>query len=197
MPSLLSLRGRSAALGLTFSLLALGGAAPPASAAPDTSPSPTTFTFHLSNDNDVTTFLPRCPAATPEPYTFRCGHGLNQPIVQAASDPVKLSSTPMTEFFASALAAPGPGVDCALAIKNLSVVTLHTSRGQVFLITHDGQYCVSTNQDVEPFTIVGGTGDYRGATGSGVINAHATKPQTARQGFAAETYTGTITLRPK
>ncbi len=81
-----------------------------------------------------------------------------------------------------------------MALKNYTAVTLKTTRGDIMLVTHDGSYCATTNTDIEPFNIVGSTGEYEGATGSGVITAHATAPQTATQGFASEVYAGTITL---
>src|SRR5207244_137038 len=105
----------------------------------------------------------------------------------------------------SGLEVPAPTPTCAMALKHYSAVTIKTTRGDLFLVTHDGRYCAASNSDVEPFTVVGGSrrmrtrsssgaGAYRDATGAGVINAQATKPQTATQGFASETYSGTLTL---
>jgi hypothetical protein len=46
-----------------------------------------------------------------------------------------------------------------------------------------------TGKDIEPFTIVGGTGAYRGASGGGVVDAQ----QISATG-AMETFTGTLIL---
>ena len=62
------------------------------------------------------------------------------------------------ESFVSALEFPALTATCAMALKNHSAVRLKTSTGSIFLVAHDGSYCAATNSDVEPFTIVGGTG---------------------------------------
>jgi hypothetical protein len=190
MSLLHSFRARTAVVGFT-ALLALSGQALPAAAAGDQT---STFKFHLAADNDVTNFVP-CPPRTPT-TVMMCGYGANIAIDRASNDgdDVGLSGTRIKMSFVSTLDYPAPLGDCKVALKNYSAVTLKTTRGDIFLSTHDGAYCVSTATDVEPFTIVGGTGDYRGATGSGTIIAYPTKPQTATQGFARETFDGTISV---
>jgi hypothetical protein len=185
-----SLRARTTLVGFAAALLALGGQALPAAAALEHK----TFHFTISADNDVTNFVP-CPTGTPSTIML-CGYGVDEPVTSASNDggDPGLSGTNIRESFVSALEFPAPTPTCAMALKNYSAVTIKTTRGALFLVTHDGSYCAATNSDVEPFTIVGGTGAYAGATGSGVITAHATKPQTATQGFASEIYTGTLTL---
>ncbi|HEV7663688.1 MAG TPA: hypothetical protein VGQ62_09150, partial [Chloroflexota bacterium] len=189
-----------------------GPQALPAAAAAATPAQSNTFAFHLGSDQDVTHFLAQCPVGTPAPYVL-CGYGINEPITSQSSTLAALNTPGITESFVSALSAAGPQKDCAIGMTNVSAVTLHTSRGDIFLASSDhGQFCVynampgaagfapaKSNLDVEPFVILGGTGQFRGATGSGVITAHGlgqdpAPPATPTIGYATEVYDGTITL---
>jgi hypothetical protein len=137
--------------------------------------------FKLSTDNDVTTVV-ACPQGTPTSIVM-CGIAINIPLKVE-----KGLSGPVSESFASALSAPAPTADCAAAMATHSAITLNTARGDLFLVT-SGSFCTVTGRDVEPFVIIGGTGDYKGATGSGTIVAQQTSPTSA-----SETYDGTIIL---
>jgi hypothetical protein len=202
MQFLPSLRTRTALVGVAASLLALGAQALPAAAASETSKA---ISFTITS-NDVTNFDKGCPPGTNRTQVMLCGYGVDEPVMQATNTggDAGLSGTQIKESFVSLLDYPVATANCpALSptlpgqMKNYSAVTLKTTTGNIFLVTHDGAYCTTTNSDVEPFTVLGGTGAYSGATGSGVINAYANAAQTATPGFAHETYTGTITLAGK
>ena len=175
-----TLRARTALVGLTTGLLALSASAMTAAASPQTIP------FTLFTDKDVTTVV-ACPAGTPSSVVM-CGYVKDIPMVatNTAGD-AGLSGT-VTESFVSALEAPAPTPNCAAAMAAHTAITVKTSKGDVFMVTN-GSFCTVTGHDVEPFTIVGGTGAYKGASGSGVVNAQQTSATAA-----TETFTGTLTL---
>jgi hypothetical protein len=177
-----AVRSKSALIGLASAIMAAVATAGPAAAAE----SGKSITFTLSTNNDVTTVV-ACPQGTPSNIVM-CGYATNTPLAASnTAGDAGLSGT-ITESFVSALAAPAPTADCPAAMADQSAITLQTSKGQIFVATR-GSFCTVTGKDVEPFVILGGTGEYQGATGSGVVNAQQISPTAA-----SETYQGTITL---
>jgi hypothetical protein len=151
----------------------------------------TTIPFTLYTDQDNTILVP-CPQGTP-PHVVMCGYVKDVPMdaSNTAGDP-GLTGT-VTESFASALEAPVPTAECNEPGKGImiphTVGTIRTSRGDIFWVTSGGKFNMCTGYDIEPFTIVGGTGTYKGATGSGTVHAQQTGPTSA-----TETFTGTLIL---
>lgn len=180
MHLLSTLRARTALVALTSGLLALGAAAAPAAAATQT------INFTLFTDKDVTTIVP-CPPGTPANVVL-CGVARDIPMKASNTAGDKGLTGTVSESFASALEAPAPTPDCAAAMAAHTIVTIQTSKGDIFLVT-SGSFCTVTGHDVEPFTIVGGTGTYKNATGSGIVDAQQTSPTSA-----TETFTGTLKL---
>jgi hypothetical protein len=179
------LRLRAALVGIASATLACSGAAAAAA-------SPTSIDFTIQIDHSVTNFV-TCPPGTPA-NVILCGYGANESITNATNSAgdAGLTGSTMRVSFASELEAPTtvPG-GCAMQFQDASAVTLKTTRGDIYLVTR-GAYCASTNTDVEPFVIVGGTGAYTGATGSGVVNAYQSAAPTPTQGFSVDAYTGTL-----
>ncbi len=193
-----SRRARTALASLaSLVMVGFGGQALPVGA--ESAKGAQTYQFALSTDDDVTNFLKKCPPHSP--YTFLCGTATDVPLLASNSGDDEALSATITESYFNALDFPRPTPTCPAvlpfapgALLDFSSVTLKTTRGHIFVVTHGGTFCTSTNTDVEPFNIVGGTGKYHRARGFGTIVAHATKPQTATQGFASEVFTGTITV---
>jgi hypothetical protein len=145
-----------------------------------------TINFTLSTNNDVTTIV-ACPPGTPANIVM-CGYAVGTQLQASNTSGDKGLSGTVTESFVSELAAPAPTATCAAAMADQSVVTLQTSKGNI-LLTTTGSFCTVTGQDVENFVLVGGTGEYQGATGSGVIKAQQTSATAV-----TETYTGILVL---
>ena len=181
-----SLRVRAGVAGLLGAGLAWSVAATPAVA------SPRTINFTITADPSVTTFV-ACPSGTPT-TVMECGNGVNEPVTATndAADP-GLAGSAATLSFSSAVEFPVSTPDCAVQLNDGSAVTVKTTRGDIFLVSH-GAYCASTNLDLETFRILGGTGRYAGAIGSGHVTARMIAPQTSTQAFSADLYEGTITL---
>ena len=177
-----TLRGQAALIGLASAVVAAVSSAAPAAAAE----SGKTISFTLQTNNDVTTVVP-CPPGTPANLVM-CGYATNTPLQASNTGGDAGLSGTIEESFVSALAAPAPTATCAAAMADQSAVTLQTSKGSIFLVTK-GSFCTVTGHDTEPFTVLGGTGEYAGASGSGVVQAQQTSPTAA-----SETYQGTITL---
>src|SRR5260370_36061894 len=77
-----------------------------------------------------------------------------------------------------------------------NLVTLGTSQGRLFLRT-DGTDCTTTGTDDGAWKVLGGTGVFEGATGSGTVHTQATGGD-GSQGHpitSFSTYTGSVTLR--
>jgi len=172
-----------ALVGATTGLLALGAVASPVAAATQS------VDFKLSTKNDVTTFV-TCPAGTPA--NALCGYAKDMPLVVDSG-----LTGPVSESYVSVLEAPAlvtdnscppVGTNPGLAMHAHSAVTIKTSKGDILLVT-DGSFCTSTGHDLEPFKIIGGTGAYKGATGSGLVDAQQTSATSA-----TETFTGTLKL---
>lgn len=91
---------------------------------------------------------------------------------------------------------PTPANPSTTGFPDHNVVAIGTSRGRLFLRT-DGTDCMSTGTDDGTWQILGGTGIFEGATGSGHVHTQATggtgSPSNPITSFS--TYTGTITLR--
>jgi hypothetical protein len=173
-------------IGLTTGLVAMGALASTASAAS----APKSIPFTLFTDKDVTTVV-SCPAGTPSNVVL-CGYAKDVPMSASntAGDP-GLSGT-ITESFYSELEAPTPTADCPApngVMKPHTRGTLHTSKGDIYWLTAGGAFNMCTGADVEPFTILGGTGEYKDASGSGVVHAQ----QISATG-AMETFSGTLLL---
>jgi hypothetical protein len=182
-----SLRARTALAGAVGTLLVMTSAVAPAAASPET------IHFTITVNNDITYFTV-CPPNTPAGTV--CGYGTAEPITDATNDAgdAGLSGTNITISFTSTLKLPPISSPlCAVMIPDASNITLKTTRGNITLVTK-GAYCASTNTDLEPFVITGGAQEYAGASGYGLITAHATAPQTQTQGFSSDTYVGTLTL---
>jgi hypothetical protein len=162
-------------------LTAIAGVAPAAAATLDH-----TVNFTLSTNNDVTTVV-TCPPGSPSNIVM-CGYAVGTQLEASNTSGDKGLSGTVTESFVSELAAPAATATCPAAMADGSVVTIQTSKGNIILTT-TGSFCTVTGLDVENFVVVGGTGEYRGATGSGVIKAQQTSPTAA-----SETYTGSIVL---
>jgi len=175
-------RSKLAMLGVAGAMLGAAAAATPAAAAQPGA----TINFTLSTNNDVTTIV-ACPTGTPKNIVI-CGYAVGTPLTATNTSGDRGLTGTITESFVSVLAAPAPTATCAAAMADHSVVTLQTSKGNI-LLTTSGSFCTVTGQDVEPFVIVGGTGEYAGATGSGVVNAQQISPTAA-----SETYTGSLVL---
>jgi hypothetical protein len=178
-----TVRARTALVGLSTGLLAVGAMVATASAAP----APKSIPFTLFTDKDVTIVV-TCPAGTPANIVL-CGYVKDVPMVASNTAGDTGLTGLVTESFVSALEAPAPTPTCAAAMTPHTAGTVHTSKGDIFWVTSHGSFCTITGADVEPFTIVGGTGEYKDATGSGVVNAQ----QISATG-AMETFTGTLTL---
>jgi hypothetical protein len=179
-----SVRVRAGLAGLLGAGLAWSAAAMPAAA------SPRTIDFTITADPSVTTFVV-CPSGTPT-NVMECGNGVNEPATASNDEGDPGLTGGVTASFISAVEFPTSTPYCAMQLKDASNVTIKTTRGDISLVSH-GAFCASTNLDLETFTIVGGTGRYAGATGSGVVTAQS-KGQTLTQAISSDTYTGTITL---
>jgi hypothetical protein len=178
-----TVRVRTALMGLATGLLAIGAVAAPASAASVSK----TIPFTLFTDKDETIVVP-CPPGTPANIVL-CGYVKDIPMVASNTAGDAGLSGAVTESFVSALEAPAPTPTCAAAMTPHTVGTIKTSKGEIYWVTAGGSFCTITGTDVEPFTIVGGTGAYKGASGGGVVNAQ----QISATG-AIETFTGTLVL---
>ncbi len=177
-----TLRARTALIGLSTALLAIGTLVSPAAAA-----APKTIPFTLFTDQDNTIVVP-CPQGTPANIVL-CGYVKDVPMVASNTAGDAGLSGAVTESFVSALEAPAPTPTCAAAMTPHTAGTIKTSKGDIFWVTSGGSFCTVTGADVEPFTIIGGTGAYKGASGGGVVNAQ----QISATG-AMETFTGTLIL---
>jgi hypothetical protein len=176
------LRGKLATLGIASALVTAFTIATTAAAAPVGQ----TINFTLSTNNDVTTIV-TCPPGTPANIVM-CGYAVGTQLQASNTSGDKALSGTVSESFVSELAAPAATTTCAAAMADQSVVTIQTSNGNLLLNTI-GSFCTVTGQDVENFTVVGGTGEYQGATGSGVIKAQQTSATAV-----TETYTGSVVL---
>lgn len=179
------LRSKLTVLGIAGAMLSAAATVTPVAA------QGTTINFTASTNNDVTTMV-TCPTGTPANIVL-CGYAINTPLTASNTSGDQGLSGSIKESFVSDLAAPAPTTGpnppaCAAAMADQSAITLQTSKGNILLVT-SGSFCTVTGLDVEPFVVVGGTGEYQGATGSGVVNA-----QQISATAAAETYTGTIVL---
>jgi hypothetical protein len=76
-----------------------------------------------------------------------------------------------------------------------NVVTLNTTSGNLFLRT-DGTDCQSTGTDDGTWTVLGGTGIFAGATGTGHVHTQATGGTGASNDpiTSFSNYTGSVTL---
>ncbi len=176
---------KSIAIGLPTAFLSIVATVAPAAAA---APSGQTFNFTLSTSNDVTTIV-ACPPGTPANVVM-CGYAVGTQLLASNSGGARGPSGTVTESFVSMLNAPAPTATCAAAMADRSIVTIHTSLGNL-LLTTSGSFCTVTGLDVENFVVVGGTGEYERATGGGVIKAQQTSATSV-----TETYTGTLVLAP-
>jgi hypothetical protein len=90
---------------------------------------------------------------------------------------------------------PGPGSPSLTGFPDHNVVTLGTYAGRLFLTT-DGTDCMSTGTDDGTWHIIGGTGIFEGATGSGHVHTQAIGGTGAPNDpiRSMSTYSGTITL---
>lgn len=210
-------RVRSALLGLAAAALTVGSLATSASAAGLASGSgsnsssssssnstsgpnvgSTSYSFTLGTTSDVTIFPgAACPQIIPVNYLCGSNAGVNLVAANTGNDR-DLVGQVTEDFWSEMSMVPETIGSCAAALRNYSEITIHAAHGDIFMKTHDGSYCSSTNVDVEPFTVAGGTGKYAGATGDGTIYATQTKPMsvtnTGLLGYAAEVYRGTISL---
>jgi hypothetical protein len=193
------LRVRSVLVGVAVAALAIGSlAAPVAAAESGSSSSSNNYSFTLGTTEDVTIFPgPTCPALPMSGYM--CGSNVGVKLLAANTGGDKdLTGTVTEDFFSQLSISPVATRTCAAAVLNYSKITIHTAHGDISMETHDGSYCTTTNVDIEPFTITGGTGKYAGATGSGTIYATQTKPMALTAdglfGYAAEVYRGSISL---
>lgn len=175
------LRSASALIGFTSALVAAAAGEAPAAAAASNP-----FNFTLWTNNDVTTIV-ACPPGTPANIVM-CGYATGTPLNASNTGGDQGLSGTVTESFASELAAPAPTSTCAAAMADSAAVTIQTTRGNLYLTT-SGSYCTVTGHDLENFVIVGGTGEYQGATGGGVVDAQQTSASSV-----SETYTGTVQL---
>jgi len=93
-------------------------------------------------------------------------------------------------------ASPGSTQLTATGFPDHNVVTIGTYAGNIFMTTN-GLDCMSTGTDDGTWQVIGGTGIFSGATGSGHVHTQATggtgSPSNPITSFS--TYTGTITLR--
>lgn len=91
---------------------------------------------------------------------------------------------------------PGPGSTSLTGFPDHNIVTIGTDRGDIFMTTN-GTDCMSTGTDDGTWNIIGGTGIFEGATGTGHVHTQATggtgAPNDPITSFSA--YSGTITLR--
>jgi hypothetical protein len=106
---------------------------------------------------------------------------------------------PATEDFAGFVDFSHPIADACMGTTGFpdhNVVTLSTPSGKLFLRT-DGTDCMNTGTDDGTWVALGGTGVFRGASGTGHVHTQAT----GGTGTAADpitsfsTYSGTITLK--
>ena len=199
---------RSALVGFAMAALAIGSLAAPAAAAAESganananatpNSASTSYSFTLGTSEDVTIFPgPKCPATPMSGYMCGSNAGVKLLAANTGGD-TDLTGTVTEDFFSQLAIAPVVTSTCAAAVPNYSKITVHTAHGDLLMETHDGSYCTTTNVDIEPFTITGGTGKYAGATGSGTIYATQTKPMALTAdglfGYAAEVYRGSISL---
>lgn len=93
-------------------------------------------------------------------------------------------------------ALPGVCVGGATGFPDHNVVTIGTRSGYLFLRT-DGTDCMNTGTDDGTWVILGGTGIFSDASGTGHVHTQATGGTgTASDPITSlSTYTGTITLR--
>jgi hypothetical protein len=98
----------------------------------------------------------------------------------------------LTESFGSAIDTAHPNPSNG-SLPVYSVATLTTATGdQLFLITV-GAFNPSTGVDPETFQVVGGTGRFRGASGSGTVLTTLTGQSGASLSSTSQ-YSGTIVL---
>jgi hypothetical protein len=145
------------------------------------------------------TFQRTCPAGVP-PGSF-CFTGSDHSGMGTSSPPGGSATEDFAGFvdFSSPIAnacPPGPGPGGTTGFPDHNVVTIGTDAGNLFLTTN-GVDCTSTGTDDGTWQARGGTGIFRGATGSGHVHTQATGG-TGQPGDpikSSSTYSGTLTLR--
>lgn len=90
---------------------------------------------------------------------------------------------------------PTPQNPSTTGFADHNVVTISTSRGELFMRT-DGTDCMSTGTDDGTWQVLGGTGIFEGASGSGHVHTQATGGTGSASNpiTSFSNYTGTVTL---
>jgi hypothetical protein len=161
---------RNLLLALTMALLVSGTVAAPASAA-------TTTPFAARFDETTTPVA--CPPGTPPEFVCFSGTGVGEAIPPGGR---------ARESFQTLVGPVDPTNPCA---NDRSLARIDTSVGSLSLIAR-GQTCFDTGIGRGTWTVVGGTGRFAGARGSGTFR---TVVKSMGPPIESETtYTGTLTF---
>jgi len=182
---------RRVVLGLTCALFVLGVGTPPTLADGSQTVRYKAFFKEVTTPSGTV-----CPPGAPTPPAAFCftGNGVG------TSDP---PGGPALERYAGYVDFTRPITcpDGSTGFADHNNVTITTARGQIFLTT-DGEACGLGNptgqiHDEGVWNITGGSGIFRGATGSGrvVTDGQANPADPSAPITSQSTYTGTITLR--
>jgi hypothetical protein len=135
-----------------------------------------------------------CPAGVPA-GSF-CFTGSDHSGLGTSTPPGSTATEDFAGFVDFSQTVPGACLGGATGFRDHNVVSIGTSSGNLFMRT-DGIDCTNTGTDDGTWVILGGTGIFEGASGTGHVHTQATGGTGSPTNpiTSVSTYDGTITLR--
>jgi hypothetical protein len=160
-------------------------------------PSAAATSYSASFSQERTVQRGDCPQGIPPPPSSFCFTGSDHSHTGTSTPPVPTDQQAIEDFegfvdFTQTRVCP----DGTTGFPDHNTVTISTYAGQLFLTT-DGVDCPSTGTDDGVWNAQGGTGIFKGASGTGTVHTQATGGTGTRtdpiRSFSS--YTGSLTLR--